>query len=205
MTEKELMLAERLYLASDPEIHRLERRAKQLVQTINNWPEDRVEGRMDLFRELLGSLGEDSWIEPPFRADFGCNTYIGKCFYANYECIITDVAKVTIGDHVFFGPRVSLFTAGHPIDAGVRSTKLEYGKEIHIGNHVWIGGHTVVNPGVTIGDNVVIGSGSVVTRDIPSGVVAAGVPCRVLRPITEEDRIYWQSEADFHNQNVTNP
>lgn len=205
MTEKELMLAGRLYLASDPEIHRLERRAKQLVQTINNWPEDRVEGRMDLFRELLGSLGEDSWIEPPFRADFGCNTYIGKCFYANYECIITDVAKVTIGDHVFFGPRVSLFTAGHPIDAGVRSTKLEYGKEIHIGNHVWIGGHTVVNPGVTIGDNVVIGSGSVVTRDIPSGVVAAGVPCRVLRPITEEDRIYWQSEADFHNQNVTNP
>ena len=205
MTEKELMLAERLYLASDPEIHRLERRAKQLVQTINNWPEDCVEGRMDLFRELLGSLGEDSWIEPPFRADFGCNTYIGKCFYANYECIITDVAKVTIGDHVFFGPRVSLFTAGHPIDAGVRSTKLEYGKEIHIGNHVWIGGHTVVNPGVTIGDNVVIGSGSVVTRDIPSGVVAAGVPCRVLRPITEEDRIYWQSEADFHNQNVTNP
>lgn len=203
MTEKELMLAGRLYLASDPEIHRLERRAKCLVQAINNWPEDRVEGRMDLFRELLGSLGEDSWIEPPFRADFGCNTYIGKCFYANYECIIADVAKVTIGDHVFFGPRVSIFTAGHPIDAGIRDTRLEYGKEIRIGSHVWIGGHTVVNPGVTIGDNVVIGSGSVVTRDIPSGVVAAGVPCRVLRPITEEDRIYWQAEADYHDANLT--
>ena len=109
-----------------------------------------------------------------------------------FDCIILDVCDVTIGDNVFLAPRVCIYTAGHPIDAGVRRRQLEYGKKVVIGNDVWVGGNTVINPGVTIGDNVVIGSGSVVTKDIPSGVIAAGNPCRVLRPITEEDTRYWE-------------
>ena len=96
---------------------------------------------------------------------------------------------------MFFGPRVSVYTAVHPVDAQVRNTQLEYGKKIQIGSSVWVGGNTVINPGVTIGDNVVIGSGSVVTKDIPSGVVAAGNPCRVIRPITEKDHVYWKEQA----------
>ena len=102
----------------------------------------------------------------------------------------------------FFGPRVSLYTAGHPIDPVIRNKQLEYGKEIHIGDNVWVGGNTVINPGVTIGNNVVIGSGSVVTKDIPDNVVAAGVPCRVIREITEQDTAYWKKEEAFYYEHV---
>ena len=101
-----------------------------------------------------------------------------------------------IGDNVFFAPRVCIYTAGHPIDAEIRNVGLEFGKPVKIGNNVWVGGSTVINPGVTIGDNVVIGSGSVVTKDIPDNVIAVGNPCKVLRKITEEDRIYWQKQKE---------
>ncbi|MDE7100247.1 MAG: hypothetical protein K2O05_00150, partial [Anaeroplasmataceae bacterium] len=107
---------------------------------------------------------------------------------------------ITIGNNVFLAPRVSIYTAGHPIDKDVRNTGLEYGYEVKIGNDVWIGGNTVINPGVTIGDNVVIGSNSVVTKSIPSGVVAGGNPCRVIRKITKEDKLYWEKQAkDFYD------
>ena len=121
---------------------------------------------------------------------------MGKNFYANYDCIIIDVCPVTIGDQVFFGPRVCVYTAAHPIDAKVRSTGLEYGKPVTIGDDVWVGGNTVINPGITIGSNAVIGSGAVVTKDIPGGVIAAGNPCKVLRSITEEDRKYWHLKQE---------
>lgn len=196
MTEKERMLAQQLYHAGDRELTEDRRRAKRLTRLINNTTEEQAEARLALLRELLGQTGEDIWIEPPFRVDYGSNIRIGEHFYANYDCIILDVAEVEIGDNVLFGPRVCLYTAGHPVDAAVRDTGLEYGKKITVGNSVWIGGNTVVNPGVTIGSNVVIGSGSVVTGDIPDGVVAAGVPCRVIRPITEEDRAFWQAQAE---------
>ena len=105
------------------------------------------------------------------------------------------MCDITIGDDVFIAPRVCIFTATHPIDAGVRNAELEFGRPVKIGSSVWIGGNTVVNPGVTIGDDVVIGSGSVVTKDIPSHVIAVGNPCRVLRPIREDDRLYWEAQA----------
>ncbi len=201
MTEKELMLSEQLYIAKDPQLAQDFQRARRLTRLINTATEEQTDYRMGLFRELFGKIGESFWIEPPFRTDYGCNTYIGENFYANYDCIFIDVAKISIGDNVLFGPRVCLFTAGHPIDAEIRNKGLEYGKKITIGSNVWIGGNTVINPGVTIGDGTVIGSGSVVTKDIPSGVVAAGVPCRVIRPITEDDKQLWTTQAAAYYQN----
>ena len=200
MTEKERMLSEQLYIARDEELARDNAKARKLTRLINTATEEQADYRLQLFRQLFGSVGDNFWVEPPFRTDYGCNTYIGNNFYANYDCIIIDVADVHIGDNVFFGPRVCLYTAGHPIDADIRNTQLEYGKKITIGSNVWIGGNTVVNPGVTIGDNVVIGSGSVVTKDIPSGVIAAGVPCRVIRKITDADKQYWTRQAEIYYQ-----
>lgn len=205
MTEKELMLSQQLYIAKDDQLARDNARARRLTRLINTATEDQADYRLQLFRQLFGGIGEQFWIEPPFRTDYGCNTYIGEDFYANYDCIFIDVADIRIGSNVFLGPRVCLYTAGHPIDAEVRNQQLEYGKRITIGSNVWIGGNTVVNPGVTIGDNVVIGSGSVVTKDIPGNVVAAGVPCRVIREITEEDRAYWQQQARQYHRNKEAP
>lgn len=193
MTEKERMLAGKLYQANDPELFAEDMRKWKLVHRLNQTTD--AEEVRALFRELLGSIGENFWIQPPFYCDYGSNIHIGDHFYANYDCVILDPGTVTIGEHVFLAPRVCIFTATHPIDAGVRNRELEYAKPVKIGSSVWIGGNTVVNPGVTIGDDVVIGSGSVVTKDIPSHVIAAGNPCRVLRPITGEDRRFWQAQA----------
>ena len=192
MTEKEKMLSGGLYLAQDQVLAQEYKNAKRLVRLFNQTTEDEPERRAACLKELLGSTGENIWIEPTFHCDYGRNIFVGENFGANYDCIILDVCPVTIGDNVFFGPRVCVFTATHPIDAEVRATGLEYGKPVVIGSDVWVGGGTVINPGVTIGCNVVIGSGSVVTKSIPDGVIAAGNPCRVLRPITDEDRGYWR-------------
>ena len=193
MTEKERMLAGKLYMADDPELQAEGARKRSLLRKIRE-NDDPTQIRA-LFRQLLGSVGEDFWIQPDFYCDYGSHIHIGEHFYANYGCVMLDVCGITIGDNVFLAPSVSIYTAAHPIDAGVRNSGLEYGKPVTIGSSVWIGGATVINPGVTIGDNVVIGSGSVVTKDIPSGVVAAGNPCRVLRPITDEDKAYWETQA----------
>ena len=192
MTEKERMLSEKLYIPKDEALAADCARSRRLVRLINGTTEEQAEYRVQLFKELFGRTGENLWVEPPFHGDYGCHISVVENFYANFDCIILDVCDVTIGDNVFLAPRVCIYTAGHPIDAGVRRRQLEYGKKVVIGNDVWVGGNTVINPGVTIGDNVIIGSGSVVTKDIPSGVIAAGNPCRVLRPITEEDTRYWE-------------
>lgn len=193
MTETEKMLSGRLYLAQDQELVQAKQKALRLTRLYNQTPEDEPAKRMVYLKELLGAIGENIWIEPPFRCDYGCNIFIGDRFYTNYDCIILDVCRVTIGDRVLFGPRVCVFTAAHPIDAAVRATGLEFGKPVAIGNDVWVGGNTVINPGITVGHNVVIGSGSVVTKDIPNGVIAAGNPCKVLRAITDQDREYWHA------------
>lgn len=193
MTDKERMLAGKLYLASDPELVADHRRRDELQRKLNT----AVGGKEILAaaKELLGAMGEDSWIQPPFYCDYGSHIRVGRHFYANFDCIILDVCDVTIGDDVFLAPRVCIYTATHPIDAATRNSELEYGKPVTIGSSVWIGGNTVLCPGVAIGDNVVIGAGSVVTHDIPSGVVAAGNPCRVLRPITDAEAAHWQALA----------
>lgn len=191
MSEQEKMLAEMLYTAQDPELVAAHRRALRLTQRYNATGEDQAEEREALIQELLGSFGEDGVIMPPFRCDYGSQIEIGDHFFANYDCLFLDVCSITIGNHVMLGPRVCLYTAAHPLSREVRDTGLEYGKLITIGNSVWIGGNVIVNPGVTIGNEVVIGAGSVVTHDLPDGVIAAGNPCRVLRRISDEDRKFW--------------
>ena len=189
-SEKERMLAGELYVAADPELGEANMRKRRLVHEINTMPYDQLDERMKLFHELFAELGEGSFVEAPFNCDYGSNTRIGRNFYANMDCIFLDVAPITIGDNVFFGPRIGLYTPYHPIDAEVRNAQMEGGLPITIGSDVWFGGNVIVCPGVTIGDDVVIGAGSVVTKDIPSHSVAVGNPCRVIREIGEKDREY---------------
>ena len=196
MTEKERMLSGKLYIARDEELARDNKKSRMLTRLFNNSTEEQLKYRVELLKELFESTGKNIYIEPPFSCDYGCHISIGNNFYANYDCIVIDVCKVRIGHNVFFGPRVCIFTAGHPIDADIRNTGLEYGKPVTIGNNVWIGGNAVINPGVTIGNNVVIGSGAVVTKDIPDNVIAVGNPCRVFREITDEDKKYWEKQRE---------
>lgn len=193
MTEWERMLTGQLYNAGDPELAAARLRAKELCSAFNNTPPADDAGRDAILRQLLRKRGEHCWIEPNFRCDYGTQISVGDHFYANYDCIFLDVAPITIGSHVFLAPRVSLYTAGHPIDAGVRNTELEFGHPITIGDNVWIGGDVTVLPGVTIGAGTVVAAGSVVTKDLPAGVIAAGNPCRVLREITDADRQLWEA------------
>lgn len=195
MTEKESMLSGQLYLANDRELAEASRRARRLTRLFNSTTEEEPATRTKLLRELFHETGEHLWIEPPFHCDYGCQISVGDHFYANYDCIIVDVCPVTIGARVLFGPRVCVFTAGHPTDPGVRASQLEFGKPVTVKDDVWIGGGAILNPGVTIGACTIIGSGAVVTKDIPTGVIAVGNPCRVLRTITREDRIYWEAQA----------
>ena len=182
------MIQGQLYLASDPQLRKEFIEAKKLIRLFNITEADNLDQREKLLIDLLGSKGKNTYIEPPFRCDYGYNIYLGNDFYANYGCIMLDVCPIHIGHHVMVGPRVSILTATHPLDANKRASKLEYGRAVDIGNHVWIGGHVVVNPGVKIGHNSVIGSGSVVTKDIPDNVFAAGNPCKVIKEIKAQGR-----------------
>lgn len=197
--QQERMIAGKLYIAEGEDIVRASDKSERLTYEFNHSRHTEKARRQALLRELFGSIGKNFVVKPTFRCDYGSNIYIGDNFFANYDCMMVDVTTVHIGDNVFFGPRVHVFTAAHPIDSKVRNTNLEFGKPVKIGNSVWVGGNTVINPGVTIGSNVVIGSGSVVTRDIPDNVVAVGNPCRVIRDITDEDKIYWEKLQDEYH------
>lgn len=179
-TEKEKMLAGELYRADDPELTAERILSRQLVYDFNHSRTDELEKRTAILKKLLRARG-NVFIEPPFYCDYGFNISVGDNFFANYNCVILDVNRVTIGDNVMFGPAVQVYSATHPTDPLIRRSGLELGLPITIGNDVWIGGGSIICPGVTIGDNVTIGAGSVVTRDIPSNVVAVGNPCRVIR------------------------
>ncbi len=189
MTEREKMLAGMTYDAFDDDLKEARIRAKLLCRKFNDLFPDEVEKRTELLKELLGKTGKIIWVEQPFLCDYGDNIEVGDNFYANYNLVVLDCAKVTIGDNAFIAPNVGIYTAAHPIVAEQRNSGMEFAAPITIGNNVWIGGGTQICPGVTIGDNTVIGAGSVVTKDIPANVVAAGVPCRVLRKITLDDMI----------------
>lgn len=147
-----------------------------------------AEERLALLRELLGSVEGPAHFEPTLRVEFGDGTSIGRSFYANFDCVLLDGGGITIGDDVLLGPRVSVYTSNHALDPAERAAGACYAKPVTIGNRVWVGGGVTINQGVTIGDGAVIGSGSVVTRDVPAGAIAAGVPARVIREITEADR-----------------
>ena len=144
--------------------------------------------REDILRQLLGSLGTSVHFEPTFRCEFGRHIHIGNNFYANFDCVMLDGGGITIGDDVLLGPRVGIYTSNHAIDPAERAAGACYARPVRIGNRVWVGAGVHINPGVTIGEGSIIGSGSVVTSDIPPHVIAAGVPCRVIRAITEADK-----------------
>ncbi len=148
-------------------------------------------------RKILGKAGKNITILPPFHCDYGSNIEVGDNFFANYNFVVLDVAKVTIGDNVFIAPNVSIYTAGHPIHPKARNSMYEYGISVTVGSDCWIGGNVVICPGVTIGSGTVIGAGSVVTHDIPANVVAVGNPCRVIREITDEDVKYYFKKREF--------
>lgn len=194
MKEYELMINGKLYNCSDPELKEIRKKAAKLCFDFNHTPLNENGIRTMILDELFNKVGENVNIHTTFKCDYGTNINIGDNFFANYDCIIIDVALVSIGNNVMFAPRVCLYTASHPIDPIIRNESLEYGLPIVIKDNVWIGGNVVINPGVTIGENTVIGSGSIVTHDIPDNVVAVGNPCKVLRKIGEEDRIYWNSK-----------
>lgn len=189
MTEKEKMLANMIYDANyDKELLKERMYCSDLCFDYNNIRPSLFEERKKLLKKLFGKTKDNLMIMSPFQCDYGYNIEVGENFFANYNCVILDAAKVTFGDNVFIAPDCGFYTAGHPIDAERRNKGLEYAYPITVGDNVWIGGGVKVMPGVTIGSNVVIGGGSVVTRDIPDNVVAVGNPCRVLRPITEKDK-----------------
>ena len=170
---------------------------KRAVRDYNQQMPFDYEAGLESLRRVGIHFAGKIYLEPPFYCEYGNQITVGKDFYANTGCVMLDVGRIVIGDHVMFGPNVSIYTAGHPLHADSRNSGWEYGIGVTIGNSVWIGGQTVLMPGVTIGDRTVIGAGSVVTKDIPSDVVAAGNPCRVIREITEEDRPYYYKDRKF--------
>lgn len=170
---------------------------KKKIFAFNNLPPEQWEEGIRQLRSILGKTGKNLWIEAPFRCDYGRNIEIGDNFYANYNLIILDIAKVTIGDNVMIAPNVSIYTAGHPIHWQARNSGYEYGIDITIGDNVWIGGGAIILPGVNIGSNSVIGAGSVVAKDVPESVIAAGNPCRVIRDITDADKDLYFKDRIF--------
>lgn len=177
------------YRAFDLELVNDRNTAKELIFDYNHSRPSETDKKQEIIRSLFGKTSKSFLIEAPFHCDYGYNIQIGKHFYANYNCVMLDCAPITIGNNVLFGPNVSLYTAIHPIHPIPRNQLLEFAFPITIKDNVWIGGSVVINQGVTIGENTVIGSGSVVTRDIPANVIAVGNPCRVLRAVTESDRV----------------
>lgn len=183
-SEKEKMISGEIYDANnDLQLIAERDHCKEICFKFNHTRPSNKEKRREILAKLLGKTGADFLIEQPFYCDYGYNIEIGEHFFANFNMIILDEAKVVFGHHVFVAPNCSFYTAGHPLDVTERNKGLEYARPITIGNNVWIGGGVTVLPGITIGDNTTIGAGSVVTKDIPSNVLAAGNPCRVIKEI----------------------
>jgi len=184
MTEKEKMLSGQIYSAVDPDLLKELDEVHDKIQQYNALRPSDAKARLAALKDLLGSMGDEQCIiNPPFYCDYGKPIRVGKRFFANFHFTVLDEAPVTIGDDCFIGPNVSIYTACHSTDPEERRSRKEWAEPVTIGNNVWIGGGVTILPGVTIGDNVTLGAGSVVTRDIPSDVVAAGNPCRVIREL----------------------
>jgi maltose O-acetyltransferase len=181
--EKQKMLAGELYDAADPQLMNERRQARLLLKQLNDSGDDQQELRQQILKDLIPFQGAGLWIEPPFYCDYGTNISAGDKVFFNFNCIILDVMRVTIGSNVLFGPSVQIYTAMHPTDWKERASGLEFAKPITIGSDVWIGGGAIICPGVTIGNRAVIGAGSVVTKDIPDDVFAAGNPCKTIRSL----------------------
>ena len=192
-TEWEKLQDGEIYNDFDLDLFNRRVEAKKLFRAYNRLDDDEVEKRNEIMQKLFKSVGQNVWIEPDFRCEFGKNISIGDDVYINFGCVILDCGPVTIGNQVLIGPNVGIYDANHALDAQERMDGALIPGKIRIGNRVWIGGGTIILPGVTIGDDTVIGAGSIVTHDIPSGVVAVGNPCHVLRKLTDKDKVGYQN------------
>lgn len=177
------MVSGEIYDATHPYLLGKLRETREMLWDFNTLKPSESEKKKEILHQLLGGHGNNYHFNLPFRCDYGCNIFIGENFFANFNLTILDEAEVRIGDNAFIGPNVSIYTACHPLDAENRNKMLEWAEPVTIGNNVWIGGSATILPGVSIGDNTVIGAGSVVTKDIPSNVVAAGNPARIIKNI----------------------
>ena len=184
LSERDKMLAGQLYDPLDPELVGARERARDLCQALNATREADQDLRRRLLTELFGAGGDSVWMQPPFFCDYGTNILLGERVFFNFNCVVLDVCRVMIGDYTLFGPAVQVYTATHPMNAELRR-KQEFAKPVEVGSDVWVGGGAIICPGVKVGSKSVLGAGSVVTRDVPAGVFAAGNPCRVVREITE--------------------
>ena len=194
-TEWEKMQDCEIYNDFDQDLFNRRVEAKKLFRIYNRTEDDETDKRSDIMRRLFKAVGKNVWIEPDFRCEFGKNISIGDDVYINFGCVILDCGQVKIGNEVLIGPNVGIYDANHALDAEERMDGALLPGKVTIGNRVWIGGGTIILPNVTIGDNTVIGAGSIVTHDIPSGVVAVGNPCHVLREITDMDKVGYKSQG----------
>ena len=188
MTEWERLQNGLIYNDFDADLFERRVAAKKLFRAYNQTDDNEIELRMQIMQKLLKNVGKNVWIEPDFKCDFGKNITIEDDVYINFGCVILDCAEVTIGSHSLLGPNIGLYAANHSTDATERINGGCYGKPIHIGKNVWLGGDVKVLPGVSIGNNTIIGTGSIVTKNIPANVIAAGNPCKVIREITDKDK-----------------
>lgn len=190
--QRNFILSGAMYNDLTPELIAARERTVLLTNEYNESFGKPAEEREAILKRLLKSIGKGVYFEPTFRCEFGYNITIGNNFYANFDCVMLDGGGIEIGDNVLFGPHVGIYTSNHALAAEERIAGACYAKKVKIGNNVWIGAGVHINQGVTIGDNTVIGSGSVVTRDIPANMIAAGVPCKVIREITEKEKTGWK-------------
>lgn len=192
MENKDRMFTGDLYLPNDAAITEEQNACLELLYTFNQTRPSEQEKRNQLLKQMFAEIGENCYIEPPFHANFGGkHVHFGKNVYANFNLTMVDDGHIYVGDYTMFAPGVIVATAGHPILPELRETVYQYNMPVHIGKNCWIGAGAIILPGVTIGDQVIVGAGSVVTKDLPSNVVAVGNPCRVIREINEHDRVYY--------------
>ncbi|EJV2650710.1 sugar O-acetyltransferase [Vibrio vulnificus] len=191
MSVRERMHQQKIYFCDDESVALEQQACLEILYDFNQTRPSEMEKLTAILRDLLADVGENCYIEPPLRANWGKHTHLGNNVYANFNLTLVDDTHIYIGNSVMIAPNVTIATAGHPIDPELRRKVAQFNIPVHIKDNVWIGANSVVLPGVTIGENSVIGAGSVVTKDIPANVVAVGNPCRVLRPIGEHDRRYF--------------
>ncbi|MCT1191274.1 sugar O-acetyltransferase [Lactococcus lactis] len=196
------MLLGNLYLAGNILLENKSIHSKKIVQKINNTPIEEKETIVALERQVFGKTGDNLYVTPPFQVDYGRHVEIGNNFYANMDCIFLDVNKIKIGNNVMVGPRVSFYTAGHPIDPQIRIEELEFGLPITVEDNVWIGGSATILPGVTIGKNSIIAAGAVVTKDVAANTIVGGNPAQLIRAINEEDKRYWNKKKEEYQSRL---
>lgn len=201
MTNKERMISGLIYDPSDKEIVEEQIKYADILYNFNQTKPSELSKRTELLKLLFGSIGEKCYVEPPLHTNWGKHTHFGDRVYANFNLTLVDDADIFIGDNVMFGPNVTIATASHPINPQLRNKGYQFNMPVYIGNNVWIGSGAVIMLGIKIGENSIIGAGSIVTKDIPPNVIAVGNPCRVMRPISEKDKMYYykNNKIDWEN------